>query len=147
MHFPNIQKLRRSRGYTQEEMANALGVTKRCYGAWERGERDFTLEDAWAMADVLDCTLDEIAGREIPEHVEPEYPSDVKLLMDAYDALDEDAQEAAVASLIGMAAVRSPTHSATFMGQLIESALSSLVSEENDSKALSDHSGRDDSVR
>lgn len=36
----------------------------RRYGSYEREERSLTLKDAALIADVFDCTLDELAGRE-----------------------------------------------------------------------------------
>ena len=47
-----LKPLRKARGMTQTDLADAIGTTMRVMSAWERG------------ADVLECTLDELAGRE-----------------------------------------------------------------------------------
>lgn len=61
-----LRKLRKSRGMTQDELAQAIGVTKRIIGAYERGETMMTLEAAADCALVLNCTIDAIAGIEQP---------------------------------------------------------------------------------
>jgi len=58
-----LKELRRSRRITQEQLAEMVGATKRKIGAWERGENDIPMDYAVAIADVLECSVDEIAGR------------------------------------------------------------------------------------
>lgn len=57
-----LKAIRESRGLSQQEIADALNIPVRRYGSWERGERNMNLEDACKIADVLHCSLDEIAG-------------------------------------------------------------------------------------
>lgn len=59
----NIKSMRKARKMTQDDLAAAVGVTKRVVSSWERNESEITLEDACAIADVFNCTLDELAGR------------------------------------------------------------------------------------
>lgn len=61
-----IKQMRKRSGLNQKDVAAAIGVPVRTYGSWERGERNINLEDACLIADVLRCTLDELAGREVP---------------------------------------------------------------------------------
>lgn len=49
---------------TQEDLAKLIGVSKGVVGHWERNHTSITLEDACAVADVFNCTLDELAGRD-----------------------------------------------------------------------------------
>lgn len=144
VYFPNIQRLRRAKGYTQEEMAEMLGVTKRCYGAWERGERSFALENAWAIADVLDCTLDELAGREVPEPYEPDMPSERQRLLEAYDSLDDFDKEAAAASVMGIAAARNHEQRMTLVDLMMEGVVNAQAQEANRPKGPSGRYDRDD---
>ena len=58
-----LRHLRRMRDLTQSELANRIGKTLRVVSSWEREETLLPLEDACAIADVLECTLDELAGR------------------------------------------------------------------------------------
>lgn len=60
-----LRKYRRLAGLNQQQMADALNVKKRTYGSWERGEANMSFPQACACADILDCTLDELAGRTI----------------------------------------------------------------------------------
>ena len=64
-----LQELRKKSGMKQKEMAERLGVDVRTYGAWERRENTLSLEQAFNCAVILECTIDEIAGR---EHAGPE---------------------------------------------------------------------------
>lgn len=58
-----MREIRKKRGYTQEQLADAVGATKRQIGAWERGENDMPMDYAVAIADTLGCSIDQIAGR------------------------------------------------------------------------------------
>lgn len=60
-----LRKYRRLAGLTQQQMADALNVKKRTYGSWERGEANLSAVQFCDCADILDCTLDELAGRTI----------------------------------------------------------------------------------
>ena len=62
----NLKQLRNRSGLSQQAMADALGVKKLTYGAWERDEAEISLAQAVECARVLGCTLDEIAGY-VPE--------------------------------------------------------------------------------
>lgn len=59
----NMKALRKKKGLTQEQIAKAIGASKRQVGAWERGENDLPMDYAVAIADLLDCTIDDMAGR------------------------------------------------------------------------------------
>ena len=62
----NLKALRKSKQLTQEQLAALIGAAKRQVGAWERGENELTLDYASAIADVLECTIDELANRDTP---------------------------------------------------------------------------------
>jgi len=57
-----IKQMRKARGITQKELAARLDASVRQVGYWEKGR--LTLEDAYRIADVFGCTLDELAGRQ-----------------------------------------------------------------------------------
>lgn len=59
-----LRRLRKERGYTQLRVGEVCGVHKNIVSAWERQEIRLPLEDAVKIADFLDCTLDELAGRD-----------------------------------------------------------------------------------
>lgn len=67
MYNLQLKRLRKKAGYkSQAEMAKALNIPERRYASWERQEVGLNLEQACMVADVLECTLDELAGREPP---------------------------------------------------------------------------------
>ena len=65
-----LKKLRKElTNYTQAQMAEQVGVKARTYESWERNQAMLSLAQACACADVLGCTVDEIAGRPVPTDV------------------------------------------------------------------------------
>lgn len=60
-----LRKYRRLAGLNQQQMADALNVKVATYRTWENGRRTMSFPQACACADILDCTLDELAGRTI----------------------------------------------------------------------------------
>lgn len=66
-----LRMLRKDKGYTQEQLAKAINATKRQVGAWERGENDIPMDSAVLIADLLGCSIDDIAGRRVNGRVFP----------------------------------------------------------------------------
>lgn len=59
-----LKKLRKRANFkTQEAAALAIGVPKRRYESWERGEAMLSLEQACKICDVFECSLAELVGR------------------------------------------------------------------------------------
>ncbi|HAM14777.1 MAG TPA: hypothetical protein DCP91_02715 [Eggerthellaceae bacterium] len=58
-----LKELRKKNRITQEQLAEMVGATKRKIGAWERGENDIPMDYAVSIADALECSVDELAGR------------------------------------------------------------------------------------
>lgn len=58
----HIAELRKSRGYTQAELARAIGVSQQAVFAFEIAERRTSLFIAIQLARVFSITLDELAG-------------------------------------------------------------------------------------
>lgn len=59
----NISEHRRSAGFTQEDIANRLGVSRQTVGKWETGRAVPELEKLVALCNLFGCTLDELVGR------------------------------------------------------------------------------------
>ncbi len=67
-----LKQLRKKAGLNQTELAKRVGATQRVVSSWETGETALTVEDACAVANVLNCTLDELAGRDgAPGNADP----------------------------------------------------------------------------
>ena len=59
-----LKRLRYQAGFkTQADLAAALDVNPRTYASWEREEVGLSLKEARRLADILECSLDELAGR------------------------------------------------------------------------------------
>lgn len=83
-----LMRLRKEAGYKSRRLvADALGISERKYKSWETEEVRLTLDDACDIADLLHCTLDELAGRDF----QPTAYSDPRqqVLNHSYSLLDE----------------------------------------------------------
>lgn len=93
-----LQAMRKRAGFkSAKAFAEAVGLSVGTYTDYEQGRRQFTLEKAWEFADALNCTLDELAGRESP----PARIDDPlkRQVVDAYDSMTQAGRE----SLAGVA--------------------------------------------
>ncbi len=87
-----LMRLRKEAGFkNRTSIASALGVSERKYKSWETEEVRLTLEDACDIADLLHCTLDELAGRSF----QPAAYSDPRqqTLNHCYSLLDERSKD------------------------------------------------------
>lgn len=62
-----LRRLRKSKGYTQGELAESINTTRRVVGAYERQETPIPLDVAYDIAVLLGVTLDELAGLPVPK--------------------------------------------------------------------------------
>lgn len=88
----NLPILRRRAGFTQESLAEALGVSRQAVSKWEAGAALPEAATLLALAELLDCSLDELMLREVSEGPEkhpvpvlPPEPSETDDLLPAYD--------------------------------------------------------------
>jgi transcriptional regulator with XRE-family HTH domain len=61
-----LQRLREALGLTQEQLGRAAGVPPTSLRNYEQNRRQPRLDAAVKLADVLDISLDELAGRTWP---------------------------------------------------------------------------------
>ena len=59
-----IKKIRESRGMLQYELANRMGVKQASVSAWESGKAMPSAENLLKLADILECIVDAILGRD-----------------------------------------------------------------------------------
>ena len=57
-----LKDVRRDAGVTQQQLADALGVSLATVGNWERGVTYPDAEQVWRCAEVLGCTPNDIFG-------------------------------------------------------------------------------------
>ncbi|SDA20963.1 Transcriptional regulator, contains XRE-family HTH domain [Ruminococcus sp. YE71] len=67
MYKNNLYNIRVSKGLTQKDFAEELGMNPSLYSRYERGETNMSLEVAKSIADYCDISLDYLAGREEPD--------------------------------------------------------------------------------
>ena len=60
MNFNNMKLLRKQYGYTQEQIAEKLGVSRQTIAKWERGECLPDIENVIALADIYEVTIDSL---------------------------------------------------------------------------------------
>ena len=58
----NIQRTRLAAGFTQEQLAEAVGVSRQTVAKWESSETSPDLEHAATLAEVLGTTLDALVS-------------------------------------------------------------------------------------
>ncbi len=65
-----IAESRRSAGFTQEELANRLGVTPQALSKWEKGASSPDLEMLTSLCDILEVSADYLVGKKNKNIVE-----------------------------------------------------------------------------
>lgn len=60
MDFNNLKMFRKQNGFTQEQVAEKLGVSRQAIAKWERGESIPDIENVIALADMYEVTVDSL---------------------------------------------------------------------------------------
>lgn len=60
-----LAALRKKHQYTQQQIADALGVTLRTYQRYEAGDFEPSLMTLITLADLYEVTLDHLVGRDV----------------------------------------------------------------------------------
>ncbi len=60
MDFNNLKYFRKKKGYTQEQIAEKIGVSRQAVAKWERGEALPDIENIMALADIYEVTIDSL---------------------------------------------------------------------------------------
>ena len=72
MEFNNkLYELRKQKGFSQEELANRLNVSRQTISKWEVGESTPDMEKLVAISDLFEMSLDELVKGEEPKLAEP----------------------------------------------------------------------------
>ena len=87
MEFNNkLYELRKQKGFSQEELANRLNVSRQTVSKWEVGESTPDMEKLVAISDLFGVSLDELVKGEEPE---PEGPSEHVVKSELYSDIKE----------------------------------------------------------
>jgi len=96
-HFAErLRELRQQRDLTQARVAELVGVGLRVYHRWERGGAAPHFETLLKLADVLDVSLDELAGREAVAGEARIRNHELHQLVKEVDQLPDDEQQALI---------------------------------------------------
>lgn len=90
-----LMRLRKEAGYkNRDDFAAALGINPLTYKGWETGRTRLKLEDACDIADLLRCSLDELAGRDFSpsEYSDPRQ----RVMNAAFEGMNDAGKEDAV---------------------------------------------------
>ncbi len=60
MDFNNLKLYRKQNGFTQEQVAERLGVSRQAVAKWERGESLPDIDNIIALADMYEVTIDSL---------------------------------------------------------------------------------------
>lgn len=94
----NIKNIRVQKGFTQSEVASALGVSSVVYSRYETGKRQPSIDTLIQMADIFGVTVDYLLGRQdIEDSTLSEY--ELHLLVASRNA-DERAKQDALNMLL-----------------------------------------------
>ncbi|MCX6756299.1 MAG: helix-turn-helix domain-containing protein [Candidatus Nomurabacteria bacterium] len=66
MYIQKIKRLRNDRGFSQEQVSKAIGVSRPTYTAIESGKQELSLEEAKKLATLFSIGVDELLSGTIP---------------------------------------------------------------------------------
>lgn len=61
----SIKVNRIAQNYTQQQLAQKIGVTHAAISYWENGVNIPNVKDCWLLVDALGITIDELVGRDL----------------------------------------------------------------------------------
>lgn len=67
-----LKVLRTQKGYTQEEIANRLNVSRQAVSRWETGKSSPDIDNLTLLGEIYEVSVDEILGNEVPVNTEDE---------------------------------------------------------------------------
>lgn len=65
----SIRQCRISKGFTQKDIAEKLGLSKQFILQIEQGKRKIPVDRLIQIANILDCTLDDLVGRKLERKI------------------------------------------------------------------------------
>lgn len=69
-----LKEYRRDRGFSQEDLADRLGVSRQAIGKWEQGQVYPEVEKLLALCEALHVSMDALMADELPEGCRPSSP-------------------------------------------------------------------------
>ena len=91
IEFNNLKLFRKQNGFTQEEVAEKLNVSRQAVAKWESGETVPDIENCIALADIYGTTVDMLV-RNLTE-VSDSQDGNIRLLQNERQGTDNSAEE------------------------------------------------------
>jgi len=91
-----LRLLRQARNITQTRLAELVGVSARVYNRWEKGINVPHFEAIMKLADILQVSLDELAGRKEPSQDLKLRNHELRRLCQQCDELPDEDQRALI---------------------------------------------------
>lgn len=99
-----LKEIRKARGLTQQDLADALHEKLPTYRTWERGITNFNIAQLVECARILDCSTDEILGKPVGQSFSD--PREVELHR-VWQGLDRERQDRLLATAHDMETAKS----------------------------------------
>ncbi len=94
----NIKELRIKKGMTQKDLANILNVTAQAVSRWENNEVEPSISTINQMAELFDCSIDELFGKTKKEDVK----SDENVIINVVEEKPKEEKEVIVKTNIAI---------------------------------------------
>jgi len=88
----SIRKARKGRGWTQEQLAEALGVATETVARWEYGTRTVSLSVLFKISDTIGVTVETLLGLSLEGSRSTESTEEVEML-DGWRVLDDESRK------------------------------------------------------
>lgn len=88
-----LKQLRLSHGYTQQDIASALNISRSAYALYESGKRQLNYGSLAALADFYAVSLDYLFGRTDDPEPPGERGPEERVLLSRYRTLDQRGRE------------------------------------------------------
>ncbi|WP_017728799.1 helix-turn-helix domain-containing protein [Halalkalibacterium ligniniphilum] len=95
MFSNRLKNLRNNNGYTQQEMANRLGITRQAYGKYENSQAEPDIKTLKKIAEIFNVKTDYLLGRTDKPTVDlkPESEKENLFFFDQENITPEEAKE------------------------------------------------------
>jgi len=77
-----LRELREAKGWSQTDFAKRMDVEPCAVGHWESGRRTPSWENAMRIADTLNVSLDDLAGRTIRQDIDATWRAKIAALLE-----------------------------------------------------------------
>lgn len=88
-----LKEIRKAAGFTQQKLADKIGVSRSTVAMWESDSADCGLEMATKLASLFDVSVDYLLGRDVPASTVDLSGIDYALSGEIHDLDDDEKQD------------------------------------------------------